>query len=154
MSATTVVIAVFFVTAVLLSVVVLSVVLGRLSTNWPPRSWQPPRRIWTAPVPAGRVVEFVPDGQTQGFKVEIAKLNGAGITVGRDPRFCDLVIRDWYVSSRHARIWLDPQGLHIEDLKSTNGSWQNDRRIERTSFGFGESIRLGRTSFKLLALEA
>ena len=148
MSATTAVIA-FFVVALLLSAVVLSMVLGLLPTEWSPQ----PRRIWTAPVPAGRVVEFIPDGQKQGFKVEIAKLNGMGLTVGRDPRACDLVIRDWYVSSRHARIWLDAQGLHIEDLKSTNGSWRNDRRIERTTFGFGESIRLGRTSFKLLSLE-
>ena len=138
-----------FVTAVLLSIVVLSVLLGRRSTNW-----LPPRRIWTAPVPTGRVVEFIPDGQKRGFKVDIAKLNGSGLTVGRDPRVCDLVVRDWYVSSRHARIWLDIQGLHIEDLKSTNGSWRNDRRIERTTFGFGESIRLGRTSFRLLALES
>ncbi|MEQ1694252.1 MAG: FHA domain-containing protein [Hyphomicrobiaceae bacterium] len=148
MNTTNVLIAVF-VTAVLLSMVVLSVVLGRLSTKLPP-----PRRIWTAPVPTGRIVEFVPDGQKQGFKVDIAKLNGSGLTVGRDPRVCDLVVRDWYVSSRHARIWLDTEGLHIEDLKSTNGSWQNDRRIERTTFGFGESIRLGRTSFRLHALES
>lgn len=149
MSATTVAIAVF-VTASLLSIVVLSVLLGQ--TMMAQRS---PRRIWTARQDHGTsFVEFVPEGSKQGYRLELAQLAGRGITIGRDPQLCDLVIRDWYVSSRHARIWTDGNGLHIEDLRSTNGSWSNDRRIERATFSFGETIRLGRTSFRLLAVEA
>lgn len=147
MSIMTIVVAIF-VTAALLSIVVLSVFMGRLSVLR-----GKPRRVWTGPAPAQPFVEFVPNNGKGGFRVAVSRLGGPGLTIGRDPKACDLVIRDWYVSARHARIWLDSQGLHIEDLKSTNGSWQNDRRVEQATFKFGDPIRLGRTSFRLLAID-
>lgn len=137
-----------FVTASLISLVVLSAYFGQVSMLAPA-----PHRTWTGPVPSGRFVDFVLDGRQKGFRVEISRLKGDGLTIGRDPRSCDLVIHDWYISARHARIWLDSNGLHVEDMKSTNGSWQSNRRIERATFRFGEPIRLGRTSFKLMAVE-
>lgn len=138
-----------FAAASLIAGTTLLILLGKQRIRW----GATPHRIWTAPAPRGRFVEFLPDGHKTGYRLEMSKLGGHGLTIGRDPRKCDVVVRDWYVSARHARIWLDNEGLHIEDLKSTNGSWRNNSRIERSSFGLGESIRLGRTSFKLLAVE-
>jgi len=94
-------------------------------------------------------IAFVPEGGGPSFQLTSSLLDGRGVTVGRDPRVCDVVVRDAYVSSRHARIWRDRDGLHIEDLNSTNGSWYKDRRIARTTFTYGEVIRLGRLAFSL-----
>lgn len=94
-------------------------------------------------------VAFVPEGGGRSFRLTSSQLNGRGLTVGRNHDVCDVVIRDGYVSSRHARIWRDQSGLHIEDLKSKNGSWYKNRRIAKATFKYGEVIRLGRVSFSL-----
>ncbi len=54
--------------------------------------------------------------------------------IGRDPS-CAIVIPDRQVSRRHARIWVDTQGVWLEDLASKNGTHVNGRRV-------GEPVRL------------
>lgn len=48
------------------------------------------------------------------------------------------------VSRIHARLWCSAQGaFHIEDLGSANGTFINDRRIERRTLVVGDKLRLG-----------
>ena len=52
------------------------------------------------------------------------------------------------VSGKHARIDLTPDGAFLRDLESTNGTFVNDRRIERRELLYdGDRIRIGDTLF-------
>ena len=55
------------------------------------------------------------------------------------------------VSRRHARIRLSESGFVLDDLGSTNGSYVNDRRVERALLKDGDIIRIGVTILKFLS---
>ena len=56
-------------------------------------------------------------------------VDAPSLTVGR-AHGADLVLRDRFLSRRHARLFLDGERLWIEDLGSQNGTLVNDRRID------------------------
>ena len=52
------------------------------------------------------------------------------------------------VSRRHARIKIDAKGAVIEDLKSKNGTYVNDRRVSGpTPVTDGDQVRIGSLLF-------
>lgn len=60
------------------------------------------------------------------------------------------------VSRRHALIWYDGAEWHIEDLRSTNGTFlggSNIRGQRALPLALGTTIRFGRTILRLTALE-
>ncbi|HXI14226.1 MAG TPA: FHA domain-containing protein [Thermoanaerobaculia bacterium] len=63
--------------------------------------------------------------------------------VGRDPQNA-IAIADASVSTRHARFHRTEEGFVIEDLKSRNGTFVNDEKIEKKLLSDNDSIRLGR----------
>jgi hypothetical protein len=70
--------------------------------------------------------------------------------IGRGPG--DLVTEDPEVSRRHAVVRSTDEGLQIEDLGSTNGTFVNDKRIEApTKLAPGDVIRVGKTTFEVEA---
>lgn len=50
------------------------------------------------------------------------------MTLGRAPG-CTVVIDDTYVSQIHARVAAGPDGVHLEDLGSTNGTTCNGEAV-------------------------
>lgn len=70
--------------------------------------------------------------------------------LGRD----DIVLRDDYVSARHARLLWDGVTWWVEDLDSTNGTYVAGRRIEpgeRVALSGGGQLQVGGVVFELLA---
>ncbi|WP_254812854.1 ABC transporter ATP-binding protein/permease [Streptomyces cavourensis] len=63
-------------------------------------------------------------------------------TVGRDPQG-DLTIDDARVSWRHATISWDGRSWSIEDHGSTNGTYVQGQRVQRTELGPGSAVHLG-----------
>jgi pSer/pThr/pTyr-binding forkhead associated (FHA) protein len=61
---------------------------------------------------------------------------------------CKIILNDPVVSRRHALFRnIDGHWL-LQDLGSTNGTWVNDKRIEkRTELNAGDRITIGRTKF-------
>lgn len=49
-----------------------------------------------------------------------------------------------YVSRVHAVIRVEPERCTLEDRGSTNGTWVNGRRVERTELKDGDEIQFGR----------
>jgi len=62
----------------------------------------------------------------------------------------DLVLSDTTVSRYHAELALLPEGVRVRDLRSTNGTFVGDSRIEAIIVAPGSEIRLGRTRVELL----
>ena len=69
-------------------------------------------------------------------------LNGETVTVGRD-RSCAIVLTHPAVSRRHARITLTGTNCVLEDLKSANGTYVNNTRVERAKLKPGDVVRFG-----------
>lgn len=70
-------------------------------------------------------------------------LSGECFTIGRRPDN-DLVIDDAAVSGHHARISKIHAVYFVEDLKSTNGTWVNDKRIDRHQLRDTDVLTIGR----------
>lgn len=69
-----------------------------------------------------RIISLAPD------KGRIFRLDAPEHLIGRRLD-CHIYVNDQRVSRRHARIRREPDGLHLEDLGSSNGTYVNSRRI-------------------------
>ena len=80
-----------------------------------------------------------------GFPVDSAPL-----TIGRGGQN-DLVLDgDEFASARHARIEARRDGVWVEDLGSTNGTYVNGARVEGARrLGAGDLLRVGETDLRL-----
>jgi pSer/pThr/pTyr-binding forkhead associated (FHA) protein len=57
----------------------------------------------------------------------------------------DFVVDAALVSRVHCRLTASQAGLlEVQDLQSTNGTFVNDRRIERLALAAGDRLRVGR----------
>lgn len=76
-------------------------------------------------------------------------LGSGGVLLGRNPE-CTLVLDDDFASGRHARIYEGPEGLVLEDLGSTNGTYLDDQRLATSQLvRVGSTIRIGKTVIEL-----
>ncbi|MCI0342476.1 MAG: ATP-binding protein [Planctomycetales bacterium] len=66
-------------------------------------------------------------------------------TIGRSPD-CEVILRDVFVSARHARVEeRGPGAFAVVDLQSQNGTFVNDRTVSTADLRFGDEIRVGET---------
>jgi len=77
-----------------------------------------------------------------GPKKEVFKLNSGAYIVGRDD-FSDITIHNDSVSRQHCLIKSDNGHYVIKDLKSTNGTFVNGRRIAEKDLNVGDEITVG-----------
>jgi pSer/pThr/pTyr-binding forkhead associated (FHA) protein len=68
---------------------------------------------------------------------------GAVKTVGRAPR-ADFILDVALVSRLHCRLTAAGDNLEVVDLKSTNGTFVNDKRIGKARLKSGDRLRIGR----------
>ena len=73
---------------------------------------------------------------------------GAVKTLGRAPR-ADFIVNRALVSRLHCRLTAGDDTLEVEDLKSTNGTFVNDKRVKRAELKSGDRLRLGRTELTI-----
>jgi len=67
--------------------------------------------------------------------------------IGRSIEFNTLVIQDRAISRQHARLELEGQHLVVTDLNSANGTYVNDKRIQRIALESGDLFRIGAYQF-------
>jgi pSer/pThr/pTyr-binding forkhead associated (FHA) protein len=72
-------------------------------------------------------------------------------TIGRGPENT-LVLDSNYVSTRHATMKQEQQGLVVEDLQSRNGTLVNGQRVSNSAVQIGDTIQVG--PFHLLVQSA
>lgn len=79
-------------------------------------------------------------------ELQVFGLNQDLITLGRDPSSCEISLpeRLFLVSRNHARVFRTVEGVFLEDLNSTNGTFLEGKRIRRAKLEHGQRIILGR----------
>jgi pSer/pThr/pTyr-binding forkhead associated (FHA) protein len=73
---------------------------------------------------------------------------GSVKTVGRAPR-ADFILDTALVSRLHCRLTASADSLEVVDLSSTNGTFVNEKRIERARLGNGDRLKVGRVEFSV-----
>lgn len=68
---------------------------------------------------------------------------GAVKTVGRATR-ADFIVDAALVSRLHCRITASEAALEVVDLKSTNGTFVNGKRVHKATLADGDRLRVGR----------
>lgn len=71
-------------------------------------------------------------------------------TIGRASD-CDVVLKNEFVSSKHAQIYKKGGKFWLDDLKSTNGTFVNGRRVRKpVRLKSGDIISFGTEEFKFI----
>ena len=70
------------------------------------------------------------------------------LIIGRSPQ-AGVVINDSNVSRQHAEVWRTAEGVAIRDLRSTNGTFVNGRRIDAVSLSPHDEIAVGLLKFRI-----
>lgn len=87
------------------------------------------------------LILHLPDGKTVEARPKLV--------IGRDPR-CGCPLDDPAVSTLHAVIDRDAQGWSVEDMKSRNGTYVGEERIQqRTPIAPGAVVRVGSTRIRI-----
>jgi predicted component of type VI protein secretion system len=87
---------------------------------------------------------FIEQAPSQGMERRIE----SGATIGRAG--CDVILSDPDVSRRHAAIREAGDGVSIEDLGSTNGTYVNGERIDAPRpLRDGDEVKIGSTVWRL-----
>ncbi len=85
---------------------------------------------------------------------EQLKLRAGSNVVGRDGRQSQVLVEDSSVSGEHAKIRWENGVFVIYDMASTNGTFVNDRRIEKQRLMDGDTVRMGRMEFTFKQLDS
>ncbi len=94
----------------------------------------------------GRLVVAASPALDEG---EVFPLDSAPLSVGRGPGNDIAIGSDEYASSRHARFEPRRDGVYVEDVGSTNGTFVNGVRLTRERrLAPGDVIRIGETDLR------
>ena len=72
------------------------------------------------------------------------------VVIGRAAE-CDISVPADEMSRRHALVKPTPDGLQVEDLGSSNGTYINNKRVQTGFLGPGDELRLDAVRFILVA---
>lgn len=86
-------------------------------------------------------------GKLVDFKPKKYSLKKYMTTIGIDPT-CELALPNFLerISRKHAQILKEKDGFYIKDLRSSNGTWINEKRLEkeRIKLNDGDNIILAK----------
>jgi FHA domain len=98
------------------------------------------------PVHSGRLVVVKSPELEEGTDFE---LDTAQMMIGRGRQNDIALAQDEYVSARHARFEPRQDGVWVQDLGSTNGTFLNGARLERPRrLTHGDIVRVGETDLR------
>ena len=99
-----------------------------------------------ARVESGRLVVVKSPALDEGEELE---LDSAPVLLGRGSRNDVNLARDEYASSNHARVEPRRDGVWVEDVGSTNGTYLNGIRLTHAKrLSAGDVVRIGETELR------
>jgi pSer/pThr/pTyr-binding forkhead associated (FHA) protein len=90
-----------------------------------------------------------PDTEAVTFRMPPGAIKTVGRTSG-----ADFIVDAALVSRLHCRLTAADDRVEVEDLKSTNGTFVNDTRIERGHLTDGDRLRVGRVELRVARASA
>ena len=90
------------------------------------------------------------NNEAEGGPYRFRMKSGRARTLGRGPH-ADFVLDAALVSRAHCRLVVANGELVVENLGSTNGTFVNDRQVERTTLKTGDRLRAGRVELTVSA---
>ncbi len=84
-----------------------------------------------------------------GVVIKEVQLTKERTTLGRRP-YNDIVIDNLAVSGEHAAVHMAPNGVEIEDLGSTNGTYVNAKAVKRQELRNGDTVEVGKCKIRFL----
>ncbi len=78
---------------------------------------------------------------------QCAVLHAETFSVGRSSQSLLSLPDDRLMSREHFQVEFDPPLCHVKDLGSTNGTFVNDRRVDRVRLRDGDAISAGQSTF-------
>jgi pSer/pThr/pTyr-binding forkhead associated (FHA) protein len=100
------------------------------------RNW----RFWKKSVPS---LVFIA-GERSGERIELTDSRFRIGALGEN----DIVISGSEASRNHAELRIRDGRVHIWDLRSVNGTWVNDQRIENKELESGDVVRIGNAELR------
>ena len=88
--------------------------------------------------------------EAEGGPYRFRMTPGRARTLGRGPR-ADFVLDAALVSRAHCRLVVADGELVVENLSRTNGTFVNNRQVERTTLKPGDRLRAGRVELTVSA---
>ncbi|MCS6851183.1 MAG: GGDEF domain-containing protein [Gemmataceae bacterium] len=98
-------------------------------------------------LPPACLVSIYPAGKNLGTRYNLETIPWV---LGHDAK-CDIRLEDESVSRRHAIIQPEPDGYHVIDLQSTNGTYVNETRVSRSLLKNGDILRVGVGIYRFLS---
>ncbi len=80
---------------------------------------------------------------TAGQLGQCYSIGEKGLVIGREPSQCEIVIPDANVSRVHAWVTMEKNEVVVIDRGSTNGTFVNNSKVEKTKLKSGDVIQLG-----------
>jgi hypothetical protein len=77
---------------------------------------------------------------------------GAATLIGTDPASCNLVLQDKFMSSKHAEIKVEAGLWMLKDLGSTNGTYVNDKRVDKQELVDNDFVKFGQALCRFKSL--
>jgi hypothetical protein len=119
----------------------------------------PPPQIQAAPAQANKTMAInISSGDGVPVVGWLVPINGpqqfqtfklfAGVTKVGNTQGAHIIINDGFMSSDHAHIAMSPNGFTVIDNNSTNGTFVNERRIQRHELIDNDVIKFGKTDCK------
>ncbi len=87
----------------------------------------------------------------RGPRAGLTYVLGAGETTAGRAEENDIYLGDVTVSRHHARFIVDDEGLSLDDLGSTNGTYVNMERRDHARLGPGDEVIVGK--FHLIVVQ-
>lgn len=124
-----------------------------LAAIQPARSTPPPKPADDDDVGATRVRTAIPRFVLRGLSGavfgKVFPVSGP-VVIGRAPD-CDITVPLDEISRRHALLKPVGDGVSVEDLESSNGTYINTQRVQHGFLGPGDELRLDTVRFQLIA---
>ncbi|MBZ0231300.1 MAG: FHA domain-containing protein [Deltaproteobacteria bacterium] len=125
----------------------------------PPPVAAPPPQIQAAPAQANKTMAInISSGDGVPVVGWLVPINGpqqyqtfklfAGVTKVGNAHGAHIIINDGFMSSEHAHIAMSPNGFTVIDNNSTNGTFVNERRVQRHELIDNDVIKFGKTDCK------
>jgi hypothetical protein len=77
---------------------------------------------------------------------------GSATLIGTDPSACNLVLQDKFMSSKHAEIKVEAGLWMLKDLGSTNGTYVNDKRVDKQELVDNDFVKFGQALCRFKSL--